>query len=202
MLNALERLLNRMLAADPETLDGLAALAGKVIQVELLNTRHPLIDLAPGADGVRIAPGRAGGGDVLIRGAPLDLLLYLYTARQGGTQTAGNLEIKGDLSLAQDFQRLLRRLEFDWEERLARALGDAAARKAGVLAGAGLGWLRQLRDKTQADLVEYVRYEAGLLPGRDEVDGFNDAVDTLRDDSERLRQRLERLAARRGAAGQ
>ncbi len=198
----MERLLNRLLAADPETQDGIAALAGKVIQVELLNTRQPLIDLAPGADGVRIAPGRAGGGDVLIRGAPLDLLLYLYAARRGGTQAAGNLEIKGDLSLAQDFQRLLRRLEFDWEEQLARVLGDTAARKAGVLAGAAVGWLRQLRDKTQADLVEYAWYEAGLLPERNEVDGFNDAVDTLRDDSERLRQRLERLAVHRSGTGQ
>ncbi len=191
----LERLLNQLLARDPETLEQLAGLSGKVIRVELLNTAQPVTSLLIEARGVRIETGGAGPGDVLIRGTPLNLLAYLRGAGESQGAVSGDLEIRGDLGLAQDFQRLLRGFEIDPEEQLARLLGDTLARKASNLARRGADFVRQLRHKAELDLSEYALYETETLPDRDEIDRFNHAVDTLRDDVERLKQRVYRLSA-------
>ena len=192
-MKSLEPLLNNLLHQDPETLDELAALAGKVIQVELLNTSQPAINLLIEERGIRIETDHAEDADVLVRATPLNLLMYLRSSGQGRPAVAGDLEIRGDLGLAQDFQRLLRRFEFDPEEQAARLLGDTPARKAVNIARLSAGFLRQLRNKIELDLSEYALYEKEILPERDEIERFNHSVDELRDDVERLKQRVYKL---------
>ena len=193
-MRPLERLLNQLLARDPEIRNELAGLSGKTIRVELLNTAQPAISLLIEQDGIRIETDQAGAGDVLIRGTPLNLLAYLHSSGSGNSATTGNLEIRGDLGLAQEFQRLLRRFDPDPEEQLARLLGDTLARKATNLTRDGAGFLRQLKNKIEMDLGEYALYETETLPERDEIERFNHSVDTLRDDLERLKQRVYKLS--------
>ena len=193
-MQTLQHFINQLLSQDPETLDELAGLSGKVIQVELLNTAQPAISLFIQDCGVRIETDHAGEADVLIRGTPLNLLAYLRPSGEDRPAVAGNLEIRGDLGLAQDFQRLMRKFELDPEEQAARVLGDTLAHKAANLARMGAGFLRQLKDKIELDLSEYALYETELLPERDEIERFNNSVDELRDDLERLKQRVYRLS--------
>ena len=192
-MKSLEHLLNNLLLQDPETLDELAALAGKVIRVELLNTAQPAINLLIQERGIRIETEHVGNADVLIRSTPLNLLVYLRSPGEGRPAVAGNLEIRGDLGLAQDFQRLMRRFEVDLEEQAARLLGDTPARKAANLARTSADFLRQLQNKIELDLSEYALYEKEILPERDEIERFNNSVDELRDDLERLKQRVYKL---------
>ena len=194
-MNALERLLNRLLSLDQETLDELTGLSGKVVQLELINTTQPVISLIIGEQGIQVDTDYAGTGDVLIRGTPLNLLAYMRSSGEGRAAVTGNMEIKGDLGLAQDFQRLLHRFEVDWEEQAARLVGDTLARKASNLAQMGVDFLRQLKEKIELDLSEYALYETEVLPDREEVERFNHSVDVLRDDLERLKQRYYRISA-------
>ena len=193
-MQTLQHFINQLLSQDPETLDELAGLSGKVIQVELLNTAQPAISLFIQDYGVRIETDHAGEADVLIRGTPLNLLAYLRPSGAGRPAVAGDLEIRGDLGLAQDFQRVMHRFEIDPEEQAARLLGDTLAHKAANLARMGADFLRQLKDKIELDLSEYALYETELLPERDEIERFNNSVDELRDDLERLKQRVYRLS--------
>ena len=192
-MKSLERLLNNLLRQDPETLDELAGLSGKTIRVELLNTSQPAINLFIEERGIRIETDHAEDADVQVRATPLNLLMYLRSSGQGRPAVPGELEIRGDLGLAQDFQRLLRRFEFDPEEQAARLLGDTPARKAVNIARMSAGFLRQLRNKIELDLSEYALYEKEILPERDEIERFNHSVDELRDDVERLKQRVYKL---------
>ena len=194
-MKPLERLVNRLLSLDRETLDELAGLSGKVVQVELINTTQPVVSLKIEQHGIQVDTDYAGTGDVLIRGTPLDLLVYMRSSGESRVAVTGNMEIKGDLGLAQDFQRLLHRLEIDWEEQAARLVGDTLARKASNIARAGVDFLRQLKNKIEMDLSEYALYETEVLPDRDEVERFNNSVDVLRDDLERLKQRYYRISA-------
>ena len=180
---------------DQETLDELAVLYGKVIQLELINTTQPVISLIIGEQGIQVDTDYAGTGDVLIRGTPLNLLAYMRSFGQGRTTVTGDLEIKGDLGLAQDFQRLLHRFEVDWEEQAAQLVGDTLARKTSNIVQMGVDFLRQLKNKIELDLSEYALYETEVLPDREEVERFNNSVDVLRDDLERLKQRLHRISA-------
>lgn len=201
-LELLERLINRLLAADPETREALAGLAGKAAQVELLNTALPALLLAPTADGVALREkGEGDEGDVLIRGTPLALLGYFVGAQAGKPNLGSALEISGDLRLAQDFQRALQGFEPDWEERLARWVGDLPARKINNAVKSGAGFLAQLADKIGMDLVEYAQYEKECLPDEHEVREFSRAVDALLSDLERLKGRLERLQSHARSRG-
>ena len=193
-MKPLERLVNRLLSLDRETLDELAGLSGKVVQVELINTTQPVVSLKIEQHGIQVDTDYAGTGDVLIRGTPLDLLVYMRSSGESRAAVTGSMEIKGDLGLAQDFQRLLHRLEIDWEEQAARLVGDTLARKASNIAGAGVDFLRQLKNKIEMDLSEYALYETEVLPDRDEVERFNNSVDVLSDDLERLKQRYYRIS--------
>ena len=193
MIKSLERLLDNLLLQDPETLDELAGLSGKTIRVELLNTSQPAIDLLIEERGIRIETDHAGDADVLVRGTPLNLLVYLRSPGESRPAVARDLEIRGDLGLAQDFQRLMRRFEVDFEEQAARLLGDTPARKAANVARMSAGFLRQLRNKIELDLGEYALYEKEILPEREEIECFNHSVDELRDDLERLKQRVYKL---------
>ena len=194
-MNALERPLNRLLSLDPETLDELSGLSGKVVQVELLNTMQPVISLIIQDRGIQIDTDYAKEGDVLIRGTPLNLLAYMRSSGQGRTTVMGDMEIKGDLGLAQDFQRLLHRFEVDWEEQAAQLVGDTLARKTSNIVQISVDFLRQLKNKIELDLSEYALYETEVLPDREEVERFNNSVDVLRDDLERLKQRFYKLSA-------
>ena len=194
-MNPLERLVNRLLSLDQETLDDLAGLSGKVVQIELINTGQPVISLIVNEHAIRVDTEYAATGDVLIRGTPLDLLVYMRSSTGDRQAVTGNMEIRGDLGLAQDFQRLLRRFEVDWEEQAARLVGDTLARKASGIAAMSADFLRHLKSKIELDLSEYLLYETEVLPERDEVERFNNCVDTLRDDLERLKQRFHRLSA-------
>lgn len=201
-LELLERLINRLLAADPETREALAGLAGKAAQVELLNTALPALLLAPTADGVALREkGEGDEGDVLIRGTPLALLGYFVGAQAGKPNLASALEISGDLRLAQDFQRALQGFEPDWEERLARWVGDLPARKINNAVKSGAGFLAQLADKIGMDLVEYAQYEKECLPDEHEAREFSRAVDALLTDLARLKGRLERLQSQARSGG-
>ena len=194
-MNALERLLNRLLSLDQETLDDLSGLSGKVVQLELINTTQPVISLIIEEQGIQVDTEFAGSGDVLIRGTPLNLLAYMRSSGQGRAAVTGDMEIKGDLGLAQDFQRLLHRFEIDWEEQAAQLVGDTLARKTSNIVQMGIDFLRQLKNKFELDLSEYALYETETVPDRDEIERFNQSVDVLRDDLERLKQRLHRLSA-------
>ena len=195
-MNALERLLNRLLSLDPEILDELSGLSGKVVQVELINTTQPVISLVIEEQGIQVDADYTGTADVLIRGTPLNLLAYMRSSGQGrAAVVAGALEIKGDLDLAQDFQRLLHRFEVDWEEQAAQLVGDTPARKTANIVRMGMDFLRQLKNKIELDLGEYALYETEIVPDREEIERFNHSVDVLRDDLERLKQRLHRISA-------
>ena len=194
-MRALVSMINRLLSLDRETLDDLGGLSGKVIQLELINTGQPVISLIIRERAIEVDTEYAGTGDVLIRGTPLDLLVYMRSSSDDGSVVTGNMEIRGDLGLAQDFQRLLRRFEFDWEEQAARLVGDTLARKTSNTVTMSTDFLRRLKEKIELDLSEYVLYETEVLLEKEEIEDFNNSVDTLRDDFERLRQRFQKLSA-------
>lgn len=198
-LKALEHIANRLLARDPETLAGLAELAGKVIQLELLNTNHPTISLLPDEHGIRLETDCPRAADTLIRGAPLALLGYAGLAqRRRAVGMSSDIEIKGDLGLAQRLLHVFQAFEIDREALLASWIGATLARKSNILFDIGGDLLRGLRDKIAPDLGEYITYEKELVADRAEVEEFNDSVEVLRDDLERLKKRLDRLNADAG----
>jgi len=192
MTAVLEDAINRLLRFDPDTLAHLGKLDGKCIGLRLAGEDRDLeFFLFPSAAGFRVHATHDAAPDVTIRGdVPVFTRLVFG---DGPTTRAGELQISGDIELGQDFQRILRALDIDWEERTAHVVGDVAAHQLGRVARGLRAWARQSGEYLRQNVREYLQEESRLLAKRETVDRFLGAVDTLRADTDRLEQRLTRL---------
>lgn len=195
VLAPVEASINHLLALDPEGAAGLAAIQGRVLRVELsgLDTR---IDVVPGQDQIQLYGDYDAEPDCIVRATPVALLRMALSERREDEVFSGAVEIDGDNQVAHRLGDVFRGLDIDWEEQLARVLGDTLAHQIGNRARAGEQWARRGGDTLMQDAREYLQEEARLLPGHDDMRELLDGVDQLRDDVERLAARIERLSRR------
>lgn len=192
----LERLLegavNRALRLDPEALQRLGALENKVILLELAAEGAPLrFYVFPTAAGLRLQREHDRTPDVTISGTAGVFLNQLVR----GPAVSEALTIRGDIELGQRFQRILSGLDPDWEEGLARVVGDVPAHQIARLAQGLREWAGQALQTLGTDGAEYLQEEALVLARRERVQEFLREVDRLRADTDRLEKRLQRLAS-------
>jgi len=182
-----ERVLNAVLRLDPEWRECLAPLAGRTLLVEV-EPRGPGIaaHFAPDRVALRV-PGTLPA-DVSVRG-PLPVLL----AAARGDGLPSGLHVAGDLGVLQLVRRQLGRIDIDWEELLARRLGDVAGRQSARALRSGVALGARVGSTIVRDVVEYLSEEAGVLTPGWPVERFCDDIDRLRDDVDRLAARVDRL---------
>lgn len=189
-----ESLVDYAVHLDKDTAAALETLEGKRIALDAHDVRlHFVVHVTDGR--IRLqAPGKGETSDVSIGGESSAFLSHLLS---GSPWTNGKgLTICGDVQIARRFDELLRDYAPDIEERLSAWIGDTAAHKT-MRAGRGLRDLgKQLAEKLQRDLGEYLTYEAKILIDEDRVQDFIREVDELRDRLERLKRRIERLQTR------
>ena len=194
---ALEAALNRALALDPETRDGLRALHGRRVA---LHVAAPPLALQVRVDGERLQVGPVDADvepDLSVRSTLAGLLAQVPAmiglTRDDAAAPVGKLRIEGDADLARRLQRLAGRFDPDWQQPFAAVLGDVVGVQ---VANAVAGALRQARGAAGAfatSAAEYVTEESRDVVPRDELNAFHDDVDTLRDDVERTAARIARL---------
>jgi len=192
-LAALEAVLNRYIALDPEGAARLARLQGRLICIELEGFGARIYVL-PGASDLQLFGAYEGEPDCLMRGSPLALARMGLAERKEDGLFAGEVQVEGDTGLAQEFGAFLSGLSVDWEEQFSRLVGDPVAHGVGEGLRSAGRWGRASADTLTQDLKEYLQEEARILPTQYEVQTFLDRVDTVRDDVERLAARIERLA--------
>jgi ubiquinone biosynthesis protein UbiJ len=193
LLAALEGVLNRYIALDPEGARGFEPIYGRIICVEIegLGARLTLI---PGPDRVQVFGAYDATPDCLIRGTPLALARLGMAERKDQALSTGAVRIEGDTAIAQALSDAMAGLAVDWEEQLSRVLGDPIANQIGRGLRAAGEWGERTSQTLKANLKEYLEEEGRLLPSRAELDDFLQAVDHLRDDVERLAARVAQLA--------
>lgn len=190
----LEAALNHYLRLDPDSLPRLARLEGKVIAVEWVGLGQCCY-LRADAGRIQVMNHHEEEPSVWIRGTPL----ALFRQWRGVSGEARDLVIEGDTAVAAQLRALLARLDVDWEEQLARRVGDITAHQLGNFWRGLQGWKRRTSDVLARDGAEYLQQELRALPPPHAVEHFLSAVDTLREDADRLAARVERL--RRHLAG-
>jgi ubiquinone biosynthesis protein UbiJ len=133
--------------------------------------------------------------DATIKGTPV----ALAAAGMSGRATTHDIQLEGDLQVAQAFENLLKQIDIDWEEMISHYTGDAIANHLGNLARGFMHWSRQSANAFADDLRDYLQIEARHLPLPREVEQFNNAVDDLRASVERFEMRVQKLESRRAA---
>lgn len=189
---ALEQAINAYLKLDPAAFARFEPCYNKVIALEVDQAGVTLFCL-PSAHGLRIMSQYSGKPDTIISGRPLALFKLA-----GGDSTdvlfAGEVTIRGNVELGQDFKRALDRIDIDWEEHLSALTGDVIAHKAGHMLRELSQWWQGTSRRMAANAREYVQDELRLNPSRDEAEHFYTGVEQLRDDVARLQARIELLA--------
>ena len=196
---ALEAALNRALALDPDTRDGLRTLDGRRLVLRLAT---PPVALQVGVEGERLRVGPIEGEaepDLSVRATLGGLIAQLPFMRRDDAPAVGSLRIEGDADLARRLQRLAERFDPDWQQPFVAAFGDIAGVQLAQLFAGALRGAKAAAGVMATNAADYVQHESRDVVGRDELGAFYDDIDTLRDDVERLAVRVERLHARRRA---
>ena len=103
------------------------------------------------------------------------------------------IEMQGDMELAQEVSYLARNLTWDAEEDLSKVVGDVAAHRLVSGARSVAKWGREAALRTAQGASEYWTEESPLIASRVKVEDFVHGVEKLRDDLERLEKRIEKL---------
>ena len=126
--------------------------------------------------------------DLTVRISPF--LLPRLAAREEAALR--EVEMQGDMELAQEISFLARHLTWDVEEDLSKVVGDIAAHRLVGSARAFSRWGRDAALRTAQGAAEYWTEESPLIASRVKVDGFVRDVSELRDAVDRLEKRIER----------
>jgi len=191
----LETAINQVLQLDPETVEQMLQLNGKVIAVELQGVNVTLY-LIPRAEGLNVFGHFEGEPDIILRGTPIAMAKMGLAKNAGDVLFEGDVEISGDVELGQQFREILDGLDIDWEEHLSHLTGDIVAHKMGNLVRGFVNWGKQTTEILGQDAAEYLQEESRELPNRREVNNFLKNIDTLRSDVDRMEARVSRLKNR------
>lgn len=198
LLAPLETLLNRNIAASGAARAICKRLTGKTLAVQLLAAPdHPLFDIYFTSDGERVTMSTQPQAEssAKLSGTPLAFFRMLGPQPET-TLRSGGVRIEGDAEIAQAFRDLLKAAQPDFEEELARVVGDIPAHQLVNLARGAAAFGKRLANAFAQNLSEYLQEESRDLATRIEVDEFITAVDRLREDVDRAEARLVLLERR------
>lgn len=191
--SGLERILNTLLQLDPDSQAKLRKLQGRNLQVRVRELPWPLIfhfseQISLGT--VLPEEPKTAPPDCLIE-LNLDTLPLLQDSSQlSALIQQQKLILVGDIYVAQSFSNLIKELEIDWEEQLAKFTGDVVAHQtfSSVKAALaeGMDFVQQSRDRWSERLTK----EGAVGINQATLDQFSDEVVKLRSATDRLAARL------------
>jgi ubiquinone biosynthesis protein UbiJ len=185
--------INHLLRREDWARQRLLPFAGRIARLAVPPTAVTLTVTAAGevAAAVNIEP------DVTLTVAATSLLDVLRDPQSAASKT----QVTGDGDFAAAISYLFTHLRWDVEEDLSKLVGDVAAHRLTRFGRDVAQVPGRVVDSVSRSVGAYLRDERGAVPSREEVEAFNQAVNTLRDDAARLEKRLERLQAQGDAGG-
>lgn len=194
----LEQALNAYLALDPGSVDKLAGIEGKVVELDLQGPPNIKLYFIPELGKLRVTAYCDQAADAVIRATPLALTRMALSDSADESLFGHGVTLLGDTGLATRIQTLLVNADIDWEEHLSHIVGDIAAHQIGRGARGLLDWGKSVLQTAQMNSDEYLHEELRATPLRREVDEFMNDVDKLRADVERTAARIQRLLQQQG----
>ncbi len=188
----LEKAINQALQYAPGTQAALNKLTGK--SVSLLANRPSLqltLELCPGE--IRVSHYWEGTPTVSIKGPLISILFQLGLNKSPGELVASGIQVEGDQAFAQQLASAFREMDLDLEEPLAHWVGDVAAHQVGQAARSAFSWFKKTASTLLDDGSYYLREESRQVVEKNELDEFNQGIDSVRADFDRLEARIQRL---------
>ncbi len=182
--------LNRLLQSEPWARERLLPFASETL--ELRAPPLPTLRFTIAADGRLGTALPAAEPSLVVTIRPE----ALAAAVKGEDHLLRSIDVAGNAKLASEVMFLVRHLRWDFEEDLAKFVGDAAAHRLAGLARNAAAWHADAAQRIAGSFMEYAVEEMKMLVRRPALEDFSAALARLRDAVERLEKRVERLAGR------
>lgn len=191
LLSGLQAGINQYLKRDPDTFSRLEKLNGKLVKVEIVDWHYSCF-LQLTANGIKLSNAVTDKPDAIIRGKCFDLLRELKPNKQARV-VQDSIKIDGDIHLVQELEKILKKVDVDWEEQLAHYVGDSIAHQSFVqLRKAGDFFSRSIR-VLKENFQDFLHEELSIAPSSFEVEDFYQKIAVLQNDVDRLEARIARL---------
>ncbi|MEM7020625.1 MAG: SCP2 sterol-binding domain-containing protein [Pseudomonadota bacterium] len=188
--NLAETALNQALQADLTTRDSLAELSGKTISLNLQGPELVLY-IFPNEQGVDILAADEEDVehiDATIQTMPITLARTFFERDLSWAQNP-DWSLSGDINVARQLINNLLDLEIDWEELIAKRIGDVPARLLGRFFEQGM----PRRNGLQQRLRHFLQKELHALPSTQEIDDFVENVTVTEQQVNALAERIDVL---------
>jgi ubiquinone biosynthesis protein UbiJ len=186
----IENVLNRGLPRSPRARQLCRELQGHRVGVDVSGFMRLIVEST--GETLQLTRDASAAAEAEISGGPMSLLALAGESPEAVLQR-GDVQIRGDLELAQKFRELALLLRPDIEEEVSKVLGDVPAHHLGRAARAAFGWTRNAASTTARNVAEYFAHERQHLVPRAEADQLLKGVDILRENVDRLEVRIELL---------
>jgi len=195
LLAMIEKALNTYLQLDGDAFAKSASLQHKIVQLHITGLDIDLYSLI-GLDDIQVLGEYAGTPDATISGSLAGLVRLSQSDDSASTMLESDVEISGELRVAEGFSRLLSEASIDWEELLSKVVGDIPAYQVGSAVRQGNEWAAETADAMKLNMAEYLSEESRVVPAKAEVNGYMEAVDELRMATDRLEARIKLLVSK------
>ncbi|KJV05456.1 ubiquinone biosynthesis accessory factor UbiJ [Methylocucumis oryzae] len=195
LLDVLQTALNQLLSLDNNHALLLAPLNGKVVEITVLPFQERLY-FSVTDDRISLSRHSLAPVDARLSGSVFAFIKMGVSKHPMQTVFAGEATISGDVRVARDFQKLLKKVNIEPEAKLAQLTSPEFAHEVSEKLNAGWSWSQDSLTTFKLNLSEFLQEEVRTLPAAPEIEAFYQEVDELRLDYDRLALRIARLQAR------
>lgn len=185
----MEPLANRILSDDPHVKSQISRYQGQVVRIEIEDLSLS-IDLVPSPEGLMLMPSKTVKADVCLKGSSRAFLHLLNQSPNKGKSRFKDLKLEGDFELALGLSRAFSELHIDWENLLAKPLGQSAAHDVVNVGRQFKRFACDVVDKIGQDVRRSLQTGLEVCPHATAVDDFCQEVDALKLSVDRLEARL------------
>jgi len=192
----LQFLVNDALKYDLTAADKLSALAGKTLELSIVEPSLT-ISITIESDGfVLIQQGGLEQFDAQVSGKARDLFAVLQAEDRTAAMMEHQINIQGDTRTFFAIQEVMSHLDIDWEMALADKIGDLPAHfVADALKAAGKFAKNQFKSASRTSR-NFLREESNWLVPDSLWDAHRKAIQTTRHDADRINAKIKQLGQR------
>ncbi len=109
---------------------------------------------------------------------------------------AGELDVEGDIKVAQQFANIAQQIDIDWQSELAKHLGDVPTHQLNQFGNKITKKIKYTNKQLAADVTEYLVHEKKLVVTKGQISQFSRSVDVVQQQVDDLAERMAKLAER------
>ena len=210
LLAPFESLINQCIGMDQKLSKELSKHNGKILEIEVsvpsldifvffyqstVQLRFATEDDTKEDDTKRDDTRRSDNPDGKISGSASALLSILLRPNSDRSLVNRNVKISGDSEFIQEIQILFSDMEIDWQEPLSKLIGDIPTHSVGQLLNKLFSFTSDSSRVVTDNIDEYLHEEIRLVPPLNQIEMFDQELDSLK-------LKLDRLDARQQLARQ